>query len=1812
MYRKLYLIIFALVFCLASHSQNKTADQWQTNPSVRKNARTDAILKSHHHVSKPNRTKSITPVPDKTAYGFLLDNNDIPDKLGMIAFQLPKPDIYSTIMETDMNNVIWTGVYAEDTYYGILVWISASGFAIPKSLVSIDLPTGKRTEICDLSKLPDDLTFADMTYDYSTSTAYATSNSGLLESTLYTFSLKDGSIKAVGKMAGTYMVSLACSYDGQLYGIGTGGGLYKINKNTGEIDLIGNTGYMPWYVQSMEFDHTDDRLYWAGADAEHTFIAHVDPRTAMTYEMGTFVENSQIMGLYIPFTRVVKGAPDKVTGLTIEPGQKGELSAAISWKNPVADPFGNKLSGTVGVRIYRNNELLTDLKEKATGEACTFEDKKIPENGNYTYRLVPYNQTGQGEALSQKIWIGEDFPCAPEHVTLRVNRQKVTIDWSIPAVGQHGGWVNKAKMKYTLTRLPDLSILASSVTATTYVDGSLDKPGKWCYKIVVSDEENNTAETTSGTIVAGPGAALPFKEGFDRENALDLWSIYNLNQDTLSWKLGTHYYDYGNISAEYKYSTAADADDWLITPPFKLEAQHRYRISFDKKIIRYASYQPEKLRVTAGIDPQPGHQTVTLSELEFKNDQWERLEKEFVPDESTEYYFGFYIHSPLRGNIAQIDNVCVEEIFYYDLEALEIKGAESAIVGIPSPYSVKIKNKGSKTVSSYQIVLTDKEGNYLNDPLAVSEDIAPGQTKEHSIKWTPSEVRNEEIHALILLNEDGDKTNNASPGMMVNAQSLQTSRSVTLGKKEKSATIPFFFDSSVSVRSQSIYLASELNSPAGLITAITWYPNFYELNTGDEPFQIYLANTSRATLDDGFIEEPGMMLAYEGTIRISKGQPELEISLVQPFLYQGENLCVYVKKTSEGHYSWRDGFYGYAIKDHTSETRTDNGVRTVLTDHKAMITLEMNSMGANVSGIVTSGGTPVKDVAVRIEETGQATQTDKDGKYVFELVNVGSHHITCSHHDYFKTEQKLEITDTEPVIRDASISRIPRITVRGQFTDHLLRPEEGAKVSWNGYDDYESVTGATGNFTLDNVYATGMYSLSVSCPFFHPYHQEVNLDRSSDLNLGSIPLKEIPYPVSGLSRVENKLTWNKPVELKTCRYDDGKMVNTIGISPQLITDKSLLGCVYPVPGRIIKVKWYLGSTHGETAKKVNLFIMETDSEGKPTKKPLYLERDILSSCDEWYEYQLPAEVEAPGGFFIGVGSSTDYLNLGYDSGTDSEYPFRKDLQFIATDYEANGYMPYSQGFNFMLRADVTDLEPAELPTSPLIEGYHVYRLKEGEERNQAAWNLLGNVSEPAYTDATLTSVPQGYYRYGITALWKGGGESGTMFTDVFPKDMLTEVTMRITSNVKDAKAVAGSEVTLNCDDGIHKYTSTLTSQDGTLSLENVHKGVYTLSVSHPRFELLKNAGVDLSGQPRYDLGTFSLVENRVMPVNLTLIRESEESNRYHLEWNHTTSIFDDFESHPDFELNSPGKYGWQYIDNDKGKQTYVFENIEYPNRGAGMAYMIFNPAATVPRIDVSPDVCAWSGDKYLGSFSSSKNANDDYFVSPELFFNEAFEFTFYARSYTVEYGYERINVGYSKTDTEPGSFTWLAPGDYLNIPNYWNKYDYTIPADARYVTIRCLSDNAFLLMIDDVQIGSETPQTYQTYAKSYNVYLDGQSLGTLEENEYEFTVGQAGHHTVGVEAVYETGVSQRNTISLDNTSSVEPAGAGSRRLVYSGGELLFDGKIDRMDLFTVTGVWIETYTDITDKVSVPSLTEGIYIVISESAGQRKTNKLIIK
>lgn len=113
--------------------------------------------------------------------------------------------------------------------------------------------------------------------------------------------------------------------------------------------------------------------------------------------------------------------------------------------------------------------------------------------------------------------------------------------------------------------------------------------------------------------------------------------------------------------------------------------------------------------------------------------------------------------------------------------------------------------------------------------------------------------------------------------------------------------------------------------------------------------------------------------------------------------------------------------------------------------------------------------------------------------------------------------------------------------------------------------------------------------------------------------------------------------------------------------------------------------------------------------------------------------------------------------------------------------------------------------------------------------------------------------------------------------------------------------------------------------------------------------------------------------------------EAVNNKAVSLRWNNPEPIngyFDDFESHPDFAVNSAGSIGWQYIDADNA-DTYTWTSASFPNQGSKMAFIVFNPSKTSPSTGTYPDVMPFSGSKMLVDLTVD-GGNNDYLISPAL------------------------------------------------------------------------------------------------------------------------------------------------------------------------------------------------------------------------------------
>lgn len=253
-------------------------------------------------------------------------------------------------------------------------------------------------------------------------------------------------------------------------------------------------------------------------------------------------------------------------------------------------------------------------------------------------------------------------------------------------------------------------------------------------------------------------------------------------------------------------------------------------------------------------------------------------------------------------------------------------------------------------------------------------------------------------------------------------------------------------------------------------------------------------------------------------------------------------------------------------------------------------------------------------------------------------------------------------------------------------------------------------------------------------------------------------------------------------------------------------------------------------------------------------------------------------------------------------------------------------------------------------------------------------------------------------------------------------------------------------------------------------------------------------------------------------------------NKKHVQLNWITptygkGLFDDFESYQAFTIQTIGN--WTLLDGDKS-WTYYNSSIFYSNRGSQMAFMVFNPSDCMP---AASDITTCDEKKqFLACFSANVDllANNDWLISPLLDFDRPFTFSFMGKTQSSQYGFEKINIGYSLTGNAPEDFIFINGNTPVTVADIWWKYEYQIPANAKHVAINCVTMNGLMLAIDNIYTGY--PEYYSDLS-GYNIYRNNEKLNTtlLKANTYSEYDLEDGSYTYEVEAVFANGTTSRAT-----------------------------------------------------------------------------------
>lgn len=856
-------------------------------------------LRAHYSAPRILHTEQGT---EKIAYGVVgFDNSYIGFVNTLVSFPFDNGSQLTAITSFgDYEHNVTAAAYANGFYYVERTVLDGT-LEIPSDLVRYDIDSGELTTVGDLTGYSSHIN--DMTYDYSANKMYAISTPGDANTALYTIDTETASSEKLADLDRRFF-TLASTYGGQLYGISFDGDLCKINKTTGEVTLVGATGYHPTYFQSMEFDHSDGNLYWAASLSDVDTdggLARVDTLTGKAELIGEIGDGAQIAGLYIPFSAARPDAPAAVGNFQAVPADEGKYSATLSWTNPTKTFGGEDLTALSEVIVYRDKEELRRFTDVQPGQAMELTDATTDNrNAYYTYSVVAVNDHGTGAESKQRIFIGRELPQSPQAVSLQTEGyDKATLTWEMPERGSRGGYVDHSTLTYTVVRQPDGKVIAEGLTGTQAVDEHITPACLYYYTIQAHNQDGESPVAYSDTTVLGPAYTMPFHYDFTSNDTPDTWTITDENGDGYTWGWTEDYY--GKVMA-HQPSNSSASDDWLISYYMPFEKGERYRMTLNLKAYGTDKFE---LYLLDGTDTDTPAQMIGELEIEGSyNEQQPTIS--FVSDVDGDHRLALRAVSPLRANWLYLYSIDVKKTEQINLAATQLTGETRPVAGNAYTYTATIENYGAQAVPAYSVVLKDAEGSELGRTEA--GELAAGERTEIPVEWTPAQGGVQRILAEVICPGDELAGDNVTDTLQIDVRNPYDGAVKEIGTSStsKGNSSPFnFFDQHAAAL--NLYGKDEIGSQECFITNIAWpydATSQYD-DVAEAPVKVYLANTDRASTADGWIPEAEMTLVYEGTLNIaSRTEGEISLRLEEPFVYTGGNLAVLTTLDCDTYYPY--------------------------------------------------------------------------------------------------------------------------------------------------------------------------------------------------------------------------------------------------------------------------------------------------------------------------------------------------------------------------------------------------------------------------------------------------------------------------------------------------------------------------------------------------------------------------------------------------------------------------------------------------------------------------------------------------------------------------------------------------------------------------------------------------------------------------------------------------------------------------------------------------------------------------------------------
>jgi len=428
--------------------------------------------------------------------------------------------------------------------------------------------------------------------------------------------------------------------------------------------------------------------------------------------------------------------------------------------------------------------------------------------------------------------------------------------------------------------------------------------------VTITDDQARVIHTVplTGSCLDPTIYSLPYGQNFDAVTppALPLdWSF--IRQSTVPGVTVQTYapINYSPPNSVYMYNSSDAANPLiLIAPPFHTTLPvNSGRAHF------YARGG------SAGVTLSVGIMTDSQNEASFTEVQSITLTSEWA-----EYIVSFAAYTGAGRYVAfkhgqgstyqgiYIDNMLLEVIPEHDLATLSVQGNQTPSVGNATQYTATIYNWGLFTENTYTVKLLDANNVELATSPGVS--IAPAQSAQVTLNWTPTAEGPQQIKAQVYLAGDQNPLND--PCAPINVTVMPAGMIVmTIGNGDQLIRMPvdMFYRNSIF---ETLYYPQEIGI-FGTVSAISFYADFVT-NLPNMPTKIWLGSTQNADLSAGWIPSTELTLVYDGTVNYPNGQNVIMIPLQTPYVYAGGNLVMMVNRPMDTtYYSSQDRFQGQVL-----------------------------------------------------------------------------------------------------------------------------------------------------------------------------------------------------------------------------------------------------------------------------------------------------------------------------------------------------------------------------------------------------------------------------------------------------------------------------------------------------------------------------------------------------------------------------------------------------------------------------------------------------------------------------------------------------------------------------------------------------------------------------------------------------------------------------------------------------------------------------------------------------------------------------------